>query len=96
MNQEEDRGRIEIRWDNDDLESIESAREEFVKYTRLGWIGFATMLDGRHIQVLSFDPSLEKITLIMPVEGGSPENKSRKTSRRYKNRYAFIGTGIND
>ena len=71
VDQKEGQGRVEILWDKDDPDSIASAQEEYATYTKKGWIAFSTLSDGQHIQVLSFDPSLERITLIMPIEGGS-------------------------
>jgi hypothetical protein len=71
INQKEGQGRVEILWDKDDPGSIASAQEEYATYIKKGWIAFSTLSDGQHIQVLSFDPSLERITLIMPIEGGS-------------------------
>ena len=71
VDQRKDQGRVEIFWDKNDPKSIASAQEEYATYIKKGWIAFSTLSDGKHIQVLSFDPSLERITLIIPIEGGS-------------------------
>jgi hypothetical protein len=70
VDQREGQGRIEIFWDKDNPASIASAQEKYTSYIKKGWIAFSTLPDGEHIQVLSFDPSLERITLVMPIEGG--------------------------
>jgi hypothetical protein len=62
--------KIEILWDRDDPKSVTEAQERFLRLSRRGWVAFATLSDGRRVHVTSFDASLERITLLMPMEGG--------------------------
>ena len=64
------RNRHEISWDKNNPHQVEPARKEFEHYVRQGWFAFATTSGGRKIQVLDFDPSLEKIFFLLPLGGG--------------------------
>jgi hypothetical protein len=66
----EGESKIEVLWDRNDPESVASAREKFLRLAGLGWLAFATLPDGRNVHVLSFDASLERVTFMIPVEGG--------------------------
>lgn len=63
-------GKIEITWNRNDPGSVAVARNRFLNLTRLGWMAFATLPDGRRKHVPSFDSSLEKVVLLRLVEGG--------------------------
>jgi len=71
MNVMDTTGHLEIKWNRNNTEEVESAREIFEEKTEAGYSAFKIKtLGGQGERIDEFDPAAEKIMLVPQLKGG--------------------------
>lgn len=60
---------LRITWRDENTDEVALAEEAFKEYINKGWLAIGEA-SGRKKQIFTFDPNLEKITLVPLVMGG--------------------------
>ena len=58
-----------VSWSESNVEQVSHAEKVFNSYIKEGWIAYSEV-GKEKIQILSFDPKLNKIILLPPMGGG--------------------------
>lgn len=69
MNKE---GDTKVIWDSNNTDEVEAAETQFNMLIKKGFMAFEVGTKGKktNIQVMEFDPDLEKIIMVPPIVGG--------------------------
>ena len=62
-------GDLKLTWNKDNAEEIALVERTFKEYITKGWLAIGE-LAGKKMQIFTFDPELEKITLSPILVGG--------------------------
>lgn len=61
---------MKLSWNRENIKETALAEKIFREYVRKGWLAFVVTEDNRKKQVFIFDPRVEEIHLVRPIEGG--------------------------